>query len=166
MSAPGGPQVKPGAACTIMAEIAATVTKGYEGALKKVIDIETNDPHTPLISLTFKASVYARLSAEPRFVNFGEVKRGSAPRRELRIRNRGDKSIAIAQIAISPIGSASISPQRAFVLKPGATMKLSIALSPTLPVGPNYGKVILSTNWQELPEKMIRFRAIVIGGMR
>ena len=164
MSAPGGPQVKPGAACTITAEIAATVTKGYEGPLKKVIEIETNDPHTPLISLTFQASVYAMLSAEPRFINFGEIKRGSAPRQELRIRNRGDKPVAIAQIAISPIGSASITPQRAFVLKPGATMKLSIALAPTLPVGPNYGKVILSTNSQEFPEKVIRFRAIVDAG--
>jgi hypothetical protein len=43
-------------------------------------------------------------------------------------------------------------------------MKLSIALAPTLPVGPNYGKVILSTNSQEFPEKVIRFRAIVDAG--
>ncbi len=43
MSAPGGPLVKPGASRTITAELAKS-TATYEGALKKVIGIETNDP--------------------------------------------------------------------------------------------------------------------------
>jgi hypothetical protein len=169
VSAPGGPLVKPGTSCTITAEIAATVTKSYEGAFKKVINIETNDPQTPLVSLTVTAYIYAPLQVEPRSLVLDGVTLGSPPRgQEFLIRNRSPQPITITQIAVSPAGFATIAPQgdKSIVLKPGQALKLAVTFSPTLPLGYNYGRVTLHTDWQKLPEKAIPFRVQMVPAKR
>jgi len=167
VSAPGGPLVKPGASRTITAELAKS-TGTYEGALKKVIGIETNDPQTPLASLTITAYVYAPLQVEPHSLLLDAITPGTAPRKELLIRNRRKEPIAITRIVVSPAGFATIAPQRtkAVALKPGQALKLAVTLSPTLPLGPNYGRIILHTDWQALPEKVIPIRVHVVPAKR
>ena len=165
MSAPGGPLVKPGASRIITAELAKS-TGTYEGALKKVIGIETNDPQTPLVSLTITAYVYAPLQVEPHSLLLDAITPGTAPRKELLIRNRRKEPIAITRIEIFPIGFGTLSPQKGSVLKPGQALKLAVTLSPTLPLGPNYGRIILHTDWQALPEKAIPIRVHVVPAKR
>ena len=168
MSAPGGPLVKPGASRTITAELTSP-TGAYEGTLKKVIGIETNDPQTPLASLTVTAYIYAPLQVEPRSLVLDAITLGTPPpRQEFLSRNRSPQPITITQIAVSPTGFATIAPQgaKATLLKPGAAMKLVVTLSPTLPIDYNYGKVTLYTDWQKLPEKAIDIRARVVPAKR
>ena len=165
MSAPGGPLVKPGASRIITAELAKS-TGTYEGALKKVIGIETNDPQTPLASLTITAYVYAPLQVEPHSLLLDAITPGTAPRKELLIRNRRKEPIAITRIEIFPIGFGTLSPQKGSVLKPGQALKLGVTLSPKLPLGPNFGRIILHTDWQALPEKVIPLRVHVVPAQR
>ena len=165
MSAPGGPLVKPGASRTITAELAKS-TNTYEGALKKVINIETNDPQTPLASLTITAYVYASLQVEPHSLLLDAITPGTAPRQELLIRNRRQEAITITRIEILPVGFGTLSPQKGSVLKPGQAFKLGVTLAPTLPLGPNCGRIILHTDWQALPEKVIPIRVHVVPAKR
>ena len=167
MSAPGGPLVKPGASRTIIAELTSP-TGAYEGALRKVIGIETNDPQTPLASLTITAFIYAQLQVEPRSVDLAGITAGTAPRQDLLIRNRSQDPITITQIAVNPAGFASIAPPgaKSMLLKPGVAMKLVVTLSPTLPLDYNYGKVTLYTDSQKLPEKAIPIRVQVVPAKR
>jgi len=168
VSAPGGPLVKPGASRTITAELTSP-TGDYEGALKKVINIETNDPQTPLMSLTITAYIYAPLQVEPRSLVLDGVTLGSTPRgQEFLIRNRSPQTITITRIAVNPVGFATIAPKgdKAVVLKPGQALKLAVTFSPTLPPGYNYGRVTLYTDWQKLPEKALPFRVQMVSAKR
>ena len=167
MSAPGGPLVKSGASRTINVELTSP-TGAWEGTLKKVINIETNDPQAPLTSLTITAYIYAPFQVEPRSILLDTVTLGTSPRQEILIRNRSKQTITITKIAVSPTGFATIAPQgaKATLLKPGAAMKLVVTLSPTLPIDYNYGKVTLYTDWQKLPEKAIDIRARLVPAKR
>ena len=160
MSAPGGPHVKPGASRSIAVEMA---TESWEGKITKEIFIETNDPQKPRLSLTVKVQVYTMLSVEPNFVDFKDVKAGTSHAREVLIRNRRQEPIAITQLVIDPEKMASIAPRGAFVLQPGAAMKLVLTLAPPATyIGPIYGSIILHTDWKDLPQKKILFRTHVI----
>jgi len=167
VSVPGGPLVKPGASRTITAELTSP-TGAYEGALKKVIGIETNDPQTPLAKLTITAYIYAPLQVEPRSIDLAGITAGTAPRQDVLIRNRRQEPITITQIAVNPADFATIASQgaKAVVLKPGQALKLAVTLSPTLPLGYNYGRVTLYTDSQKLPEKAIPIRVQVVPAKR
>jgi len=167
VSAPGGPLVKPGASRTITVELTSPIGQ-YEGVLKKVINIETNDPQIPLASLTITAFIYAPLQIEPRFADVRGVTAGTAARQEFLIRNRSDEPITITQIAVNPARFATIAPPgaKSMLLKPGVAMKLVVTLSPTLPLDYNYGKVTLYTDSQKLPEKAIPIRVQVVPAKR
>jgi hypothetical protein len=161
VSAPGGPQVKPGESRSITVDVK---TGTWEGAFKKEILIETNDKQTPLLILTVKAHIYSMLQVEPIFVNFGDIRPGSVLQREILIRNRGQKPVTLTHIAISPPAMASIAPLSVSALAPGASSKLVVTLSPGAYTGPIYGNVIIDTDWKDLPHKTVRFRSHVLAG--
>jgi len=167
VSAPGGPLVKPDASRTITVELTSPIGQ-YEGVLKKVIGIETNDPQIPLASLTIKAFIYAPLQIEPRFADVRGVTAGTAARQEFLIRNRSQQPITITQIAVNPTRLATTAPRgdKAVVLKPGQALKLVVTFSATLPVGPNSGRITLYTDWEKLPEKAIPVCAYVVPAKR
>ena len=52
------------------------------------------------------------------------------------------------------------------LFKPGQALKLGVTLSPKLPLGPNFGRIILHTDWQALPEKVIPLRVHVVPAQR
>jgi hypothetical protein len=162
VSAPGGPQVKPGESRAITVDVK---TGTWEGEFKKVLLIETNDRKTPLLNLTVKARIYSILQIEPKFIDFGDIRPGSVKQRDILIRNRGQSPVTLTHIAIDPPAMASIAPLSVSALAPGSSAKLVLKLSPGAYTGPIYGSVIIDTNWKDLPRKTVRFRSHVVAGI-
>lgn len=163
MSAPGGPQVKPGESRAIMVDV---TTDTWEGGLKRVILVETNDPQSPVLNLTVTAHIYTLLQVEPKFIDFGDTRPGSVQQREILVRNRWQKPVTLTQLTVDPVGMASLNPPRVPPLKPETSTKLILTLSPGAYSGPIYGNVTFETDWKNLPRKTIRFRAHVIANDR
>ncbi|MBN1635717.1 MAG: DUF1573 domain-containing protein [Deltaproteobacteria bacterium] len=108
------------------------------------------------------ANIVETLSLDPRYINFGKIKKGSQNQQEILITNKGKSLIAITEISVKPEGLARVSPRDECTLGPGEFKKLVLSINPTKNKGSVYGTLSFHTNLEYLPQNSIRFRAQII----
>ncbi|MEA3222258.1 MAG: DUF1573 domain-containing protein [Thermodesulfobacteriota bacterium] len=162
VKAPGGLKttIGPGESKKITAIID---TRYRRGKLNKDIRVITNDPDAKTLRLSIQANIVQDLYTQPFPIDFGEVKHGSSYEKEIVITNKGKKPISITEIKISQTKALTISPSDKFTLAPGQTRKFVLTLVPGLKEGKFRGSVIMMTDIEYLPRKIIFVRARVVG---
>ncbi|MCD6569737.1 MAG: DUF1573 domain-containing protein [Deltaproteobacteria bacterium] len=131
----------------------------YSGKLRKTIHIITNDPNAGTIKLNVSADIKEVLVVRPRYINFGKVKQGSTYKREITLTNKGEKEISITDIVLRPEGVMSIEPTNKITLIPDQEKTFSLLFTPSDKTGQFRGAIIIKTDINYLPKKIIRVQA-------
>lgn len=161
VKAPGGlkTNIAPGESKKITVSTPTTLRRGK---LKKDIRIATNDPEAKTLTLSIQANIIEDLYIRPLSINFGIVKQGSSSEKDLLITNKGKNLISITDIKPKMVKMLTISPSYKFTLAPGQTRKLVLTFIPGSNVSAVYGSVVIKTDIEYLPEKIIRTRAKIV----
>ncbi|HPW68886.1 MAG: hypothetical protein WDA72_09490 [Desulfomonilia bacterium] len=136
-------------------------TRSYTSQVLKHIRVETNDPEAGLVTLTLKAQIVEILKVTPRLVNFGKMLQNQTSVRELLCENQGKDPVRILSVEAKPPALLSLGEQEPFVLNPGQSRKIAMKLSSGSSEGYVHGYVMLKTDLEFLPEKVVRVRADV-----
>ncbi len=147
----GKPQtIAPGASATIRAEIRG---KTLRGKVSKAINVESNDPKTPVYRLTFTGEVKSLLSMNPRMARFSELDRTEPSTIEITITNNTDKPIRISEpVSTLPNVSATLTE-----VEKGKVFKVTITARPPYKGNFVHGKVTLKTDLPGHAQHMIPF---------
>jgi len=146
-------------------EIKATFkAKGYQGAVKKTITVETNDPENKMVRLTLSGTVVSEVTVEPRYLNFGSVARNAPPKPVLlTISLLAGKDLRLTEVR-SESESLVLTKDREDQEKNQTTYRVSLAEK--LPVGRLTGRIVIKTTSKVMPEVQVPFHASVLGNVR
>lgn len=137
-------------------------TRGFDGALKKDLIVETNDPERPVVRLTISGRVISEVTVEPGYLNWESLQPGERPRaRKLTIRFAEGRELRLERVhAESP----------ALILKKesedGRKAVYSVALAEDLPEGRFAGRITIRSNSERLPEIHVPFQGRVQGTVK
>ncbi len=127
---------------------------GTSGPITKYINIESNDPSTPLFVLNLKANVVRALEVTPTtFLTFTDLQVGLESKATLKIKNTTSKPITITDAEIAP-ALMTINIKKGKVIKPGETFELVAKIRPNQKGALNL-RVKLTTNDPDLPDLTI-----------
>jgi HYDIN/CFA65/VesB-like, Ig-like domain len=159
VTAPGGQDIAPGGSQKVVVSMS---TRYFRDTLQKVIEIQTTDPDTPVITLTMKAKIIEILSVMPKEINFGDVKPGSMNKREITITNKDKESVTITKIAANPSTILTVSQQGEVKLKPEKSFTFELSFHPTQADEHFFGLLNIETNIENLQQKNVRIMARVV----
>lgn len=134
-------------------------TKGLAGARVKEIELETNDPQHPVVTLRIKGTVQADVTATPTEVFLGRIARGRSVSRQVDVKV-ADPSIAVLD-AIAQNGRVLV--RREHPDDPQVGARLIITLPPDAEPGRLTDEVLVTTNSASQPQLSIRVLASVEG---
>jgi hypothetical protein len=151
--------VKPGCGCTTAdydAEIppggtgrvtAVLDTTHVHGRVEKIVDVLTNDPMQPVVTLTILADVVRALVVEPADHPTLRGPVGHVTPVTLTVRAAGDAPFAITGVADAPTVRATFAPGDAAAPNAAAPRRWRVTLTPRrdLPVGVHHATVTLLT---------------------
>jgi len=144
-------------------EIKATFkSKGYNGAVRKTVTVETNDPKNRTVQLSLAGKVVAEVTVDPRFVNFGNVQR-DGPRKPvtLQVEFQGDKKIKIKEIR-SESDAVEVTPVKE---GPGGA-EYAVSLKDKVPTGRIAGQIFIRTTSKKTPQIQVPVHAFVQGSVK
>jgi hypothetical protein len=123
----------------------------YEKHIQEAITLQTNDPSQPSQQFVIEAQVKPLLSIMPGVINFGIVEETELPSaEEIIVKKTGDRG-ASDQIQFS----APNDDWQTKIDKTGANeWKLSLVLSPQVPLGPLVGEAVVTPSWGS-PRKLV-----------
>jgi len=136
-------------------------TRHFRDSLLKVIEIQTTDPVTPLVSLTMKAKIIEIVSVVPKDINFGDVRPGSMYKREITITNKSKEPVAITKINAKPAMILTVSQQGEVKLAPGKSCTVELRFQPTQSDERFFGLMSVETSLENV-HKTVRIKARVM----
>jgi hypothetical protein len=101
-----------------------------------------------------------RIRVEPTIFDFGKVRPQRTLRKEFRVRNLGDRPLAIGRISKSCRCTGAMVDETA--VAPGDSTSLRVWLETRNASGPIEEQVLLNSNDPETPQLKIRLRATVV----
>ena len=144
-------------------EITATFhTKGIQGAVKKGLSVESNDPENRLVRLTIGGNVVAEVAVEPRYLDWGTLQPGDSPQpKKLKIRFLKGRGLRLEKIQ-------SESPSVVLTKKSEDENRAvyAVALAEDLPSGRFTGRITIRSNSERVPEVHVPFQGQVQGNAR
>jgi hypothetical protein len=144
-------------------EIKATFkSKGYNGAVKKTVTVETNDPKNRMVRLSLAGKVLAEVAVTPRYVNFGSVKKDD-PRKKMKleIEFQKDRKIKIKEVS-SESEAVIVTP----VKEDAQGAEYSVSLADKVPSGRVTGQILVRTNSSKNPQIKVPVHAFVQGSVK
>jgi hypothetical protein len=156
--------VSPGASIRVAVSIPTRYIRTRD-VYSKTIEVETNAPDTPVISLTMKLRVKEVLAVSPMQIDFRDVKPGSTYRRAITVTNKGTGPMTLEKITLYPDTVLSLShkdgrrlegPQK---LESGQTLSLELSFTPSPRSTRFFGTVQIVTSLEDLRAKIIQVRA-------
>ncbi|HVN72855.1 MAG TPA: choice-of-anchor D domain-containing protein [Desulfomonilia bacterium] len=158
MTAPGGQEIEPGKTQKLVVTLS---TRYVKGDYTKDIEVENNDPSTPVLKLTIKMKMVEVLGIVPGEILFGTVKPGSLSTRMVTITNKGKDPLTITNISVNPSPVFSVSQQGKTKLEPGKSISVEVRLQPTQRTDSLFGLLHVETDLPNLQSKDARIRARV-----
>ena len=126
------------------AEIPVTVeTRLLAGPTTDTVEIVTNDPVHPTLTLKIDGYVREQVTATPKSIDFGKLMRGTAASREVTLTSFAPRGFKVGAISNSNPQIRAESGARGG--SQGAVL-LEVKLLPSMPVGPFYDTVKVETN--------------------
>jgi hypothetical protein len=138
-------------------------TKHIKGDYTKNIEVETNDPGTPVLKLTMKAKIVEILAVTPMDVNFGTVKTGSINKKTFTIANKGKEPLTITSISANPSTMLSVSHQGKVKLEPDKSISVEVRFQAGPPTDFFFGTFHIETDQEAVKAKDARIKAKVVG---
>jgi len=134
-----------------MGELQATFdSTRFQGAVTKVISLDSNDPQQPQISFTLYGNVKAEVLLQPERVNWGVVESQQPLESLLTISNLSRKTITLeAPKSTNPAVSAELS---ALQIPPGGQVELRLTAKVTEEQARLGGYVIIATDHASYPQ--------------
>lgn len=110
-------------------EIKATFdSANFSGPVSKMIYVNTNDPKTPVYTLSMKGSVDEQVTVTPKQLNLGVIKIGTTREVAISIENRGQKPMNITDVKSSMTQvTAKVKKHR---LEPGGATVIKVFITP------------------------------------
>jgi hypothetical protein len=136
-------------------------TRYYKGSLLKNIQIETNDPVTPMVTLVMKARIQEIVSVNPPEIDFGTVKIGSKSKHAVVIVNKGKDPVEITSMSPSPAGVITLPNQGQVKINPGKTYGFDVSFQPTEMNEYFFGVINITVGPDNIP-KNVRIKARVV----
>ncbi len=151
-------QIEPGKS----GEIEVTVKTEGATALSKSINVSSNDPRQPLVTLTVAAVVVPEFGLSEKSVNFGSVPPGREVTREVLITLPAEKAVKV-------LSANSTDPSVTVKLEPvpdsnGKKVKLVAVQKADAKAGYHFGTIIVKTTSASTPELKITVRGLVVAG--
>jgi P pilus assembly chaperone PapD len=110
-------------------EIRATFnSKNFSGQISKNILIHTNDPKTPVYTLTIKGSVVEEIETSPKQLNLGEIKIGTSKDALITVENKGKQQLTLTSVR-SSMPQVTVKTGKT-VVKPGGKATIDIKVAP------------------------------------
>ena len=100
----------------------------FFGAIHKTIAVESDDPKTPVSTLSLNGSVIEEIAVNPRQINLGVLKSGNAKAITLSVVNNGKQTVRLLSVK-SPMPQIYVKPSIS-VIKPGETATINVSASP------------------------------------
>jgi hypothetical protein len=144
-------------------EITATFhSKGFQGAVKKGLSVESNDPENRLVRLTISGNVVTEVAVVPRYLDWGTLQPGDLPGpKKLNIRFLRGRGLRLEKIHSE---SPSVVLTKKSEDENGAVY--AVALAEGLPTGRFTGRITLRSNSEKVPEVHVPFQGQVEGNAR
>ncbi len=152
-------EVPPGGAGEIKATFHA---KGFQGAVKKGLTVESNDPENKFVRLTIGGKVVSEVAVEPRYLNWETIQPGDSPRpKRLSIRFLRGRGLRLEKIQ-------SESPSVVLTKESEDENKAvySVSLAENLPTGRFTGRITIQSNSERVPEVHVPFHGQVQGNVK
>lgn len=134
-------QTKTSCGCTAAVVSARTIPPGKGGEIKAVFDsanfsgsvsktvyVYTNDPATPVYTLTLRGTVVEQVQINPRQLNLGAIKPGTKREMNVTVENRGEKPLSITAVR-SPMKQVTTRIGKN-TLRPGESTVIRITVTP------------------------------------
>ena len=152
-------EIPPGGAGEIKAVFHS---RGFQGAVKKGLTVESNDPENRFVRLTIGGQVISEVSVEPRYLNWETIRPDKAPEpRTLTIRFLPGRGLRLEKIQ-----SESPSVVLTKVSEGENKVVYSAALAEDLPTGRFTGRITIRTNSGRVPEVHVPFQGLVQGNVK
>jgi hypothetical protein len=132
------------------------------GRFNETLLLHTTSPREPVVRLPVLGSVEGDVVVLPPQVTFGVSRGGTAPERELYVRNRGARPVNVTRVAV-PERIASC---RVDVVEAGEEYRLTVKLRDDLPRGKVEGAVEIFTDHPDEGHIVVPLYAIVRDGRR
>ena len=134
-------------------------TQGLMGALDKSVNITTNDPRQPVVTLNVKAIVEPEISVSEPSIYFGTVPKGKEVTKEIYITLPADKPIRI-------LSAESMDQNVAVKIEPvpgtnGKKAKLKATQKADAKIGYHFGRIVVKTTSSLTPEISIYVRGVI-----
>jgi hypothetical protein len=137
-------------------------SKGYQGEVKKTITVECNDQENPTPSISLKGTVVADITINPRYLNFGFIKKGQpANPLTLTILIREGKGLKVT--GVTPDSDMILLKKQK---ETGQEIVYEVSLAGKIPVGRINGQITVSTNNNRSPKVFIPVHAMVQGNVK
>jgi len=150
-------QVEPGKS----GEIEVSVKTEGVNALSKTINVTTNDPRQPLVTLTVKAVVQPEFAYE-KSIYFGSVPKGTEVTKEILITIPPDKPVKVLNAESTDQNvTVRIEPQPD---SNGKKVKLVAVQKANAKDGYHFGTIIIKTTSTLTPELRISVRGMITAG--
>jgi hypothetical protein len=142
-------------------EIEVTVRTEGVTTVSKSVNVTTNDPRQPLITLTVTGVVQPEFDLSERAIYFGSVPRGTEASKEVIITLPSGKSVTL-------LSATSTDPNVAVRLEPvpdseGRKVKLVAVQKAGAKDGYHFGMIVIKTTSALSPELRISVRGMVTG---
>jgi len=115
--------------------------KGRQGATSKSISVESNDPETPLLTLTLKGTAIAPILVEPQVVNLGKIVDDKPADQVIEVKsNRPDLTFNITKVDLSQLPGFKTEVE---TVEQGKSYKIKLSATESIPPGVSfYNKVL------------------------
>ncbi|MBT0662812.1 DUF1573 domain-containing protein [Geobacter pelophilus] len=125
----------------------------FFGNVSKTIAVESNDPTTPVITLTLAGNIIEELAVKPKQLNLGQVKPDVAVTNYVTVENRGSKTVKLTAVK-TPMPQLSIKTDKT-MLKPGESARISVTITPRQDDRMLSGYITIATDNPEKQEIMV-----------
>lgn len=144
------PMVSPGKISEIKVSFNSA---NFFGNVTKTIAVETNDPKTPVYTLSLTGTVAEEVAVNPKQLNLGQIKAGTAKSVSLTMENRGTKAIRLLSLK-TPMPQVVIRTDRNS-LKSGETATITVNVTPRAEDKMLSGYISILTDNPAKPEIMV-----------
>lgn len=138
--------IQPGKSAEIKA---AFDSSNFFGNVAKTVSVDTNDPKSPVLTLTLKGTVVEEIVVAPRQVNLGTLRIGTEKEVSITIENRGSKKLQLTDVK-SSLSQVEVSVARN-VINPGSTGTILVNATPRDTDRVLSGYLTIKTNSQNKP---------------
>ena len=147
--------VEPGSNAVISASLNL---RGRHGQQHKVIQVETNDPETPRMSLVLKGEATSAVNVAPRNIQGANLTKGQTVTNVIKVVSKVDEPLEIKSVVST---NPNIITQ-VVTIEEGKAYDV-VVTTDSLPLGHTSGRITIRTSSSRLPQVFVPFRYSVVG---